>query len=73
MRTSAAGLERSAVAMLRLLGAGAAWLVLAQTSDATAQAGLGITNILLILLRLKLSCLLSCGCLLRCTCFCSSS
>ena len=43
MKTSLAGLEWSSVAMLRLLGAGSAWLVLAQTSDATAQAGLGLS------------------------------
>jgi hypothetical protein len=44
MRTGAAGLERSSVAMLRVLGAGSAWLVLAQPSDATAQAGLGLNT-----------------------------
>lgn len=44
MRTGVAGLERSSVAMLRLLGAGPAWLVLAETSDATAEAGLGLCS-----------------------------
>ncbi len=44
MRTGVAGLERSSVAMLRVLGAGSAWLVLAQTSDATAEAGLGLNS-----------------------------
>ncbi len=44
MKTGAAGLERSSVAMLRVLGAGSAWLVLAQPSDATAQTGLGLST-----------------------------
>ena len=42
MRMEAEGLERAALAMLRTLGAGIAWLLLPQPAALNAQTGLGL-------------------------------
>jgi len=42
VRTAAAGLERAAIAMLRSLGAGRAFLLMPQPAAATGQTGLGM-------------------------------